>query len=192
MANNEFVTDVNELNLGEYEGVDYGTEYQDAATRKITPQPGKYDLQLPTEFKFKKGNAGQLVILMDPLTVVGSEGNGFEIRFTNVSTKKFKNANASQANDVLRNLGSYAAPAKAKEWQEAFEDLAGKVADQVDCIWEGYDKATQTTYNQKQFPKNEEGLLIPFVEVDDPEAEGGKRRVWANLRVNVRGFAVKK
>lgn len=192
---NDFVTDPNELgiNLDAVEQANY-EDYQDAQTRKPTPPPGIYDLQLPTEFKYKKGNAGQLIIALDPLKIVGGEHDGRELRFTQVSTKKFKNVNASQAVDVLRNVGSVAQPATVKDWQEAMENIAGQTASSVRCIWRGYDKQTQTEYDENAFPMLEGGGRQDFLELQDvnPETcEVKTRRVWANLNVAVRGFAKK-
>lgn len=194
MANNDFVNDINDLQFDmEVEGVDWGEEYQDPASRPRMPQPGRYDLQMPTTFSYKKGGQGQLVVALDPLKIVGGDSAGFEIRFTQVSTKKFKNQNASQAADVLRNVGSLAQPVSPKEWADAFEGIAGEIAQNVDCVWGGWDKVAKTEIPQKAFPRDPEtGLMIPFIEVEDPNAEGGKRRVWANLKVNVRGFAPQK
>lgn len=192
---NEFVSDPNELgiNLEAVEQANY-TDYQDAQTRKPTPPSGVYDLQLPGEFKYKKGNAGQLIIALDPLKIVGGEHDGRDVRFTQVSTKKFKNVNASQAVDLLRNLGSVAQPSTVKEWQEAMEGVAGEIATKVLCIWRGYDKVTQMEYDEKAFPLLEDGTRQDFLTLTSINAETGEvsdRRVWANLNVAVRGFAKK-
>jgi hypothetical protein len=199
---NDFVNDVNELDLSTPETVDW-SQYQDAAERKITPQPGRYDLELPTEFKYKKGNAGQLIIALDPLTIVGGEHAGYQIKYTQVSTKAFKNTNACQAGDVLRNVGSVAQPSLGKEWAAAFEDVAGVVAGNVECVYRGWDKVAQKEYDQKMFPKREDGSIQPYVDLPEIDALTGQpvltekgepktRRVFANLVVNVRGFAIKK
>lgn len=192
---NDFVSDPNELgiNLDAVEQANYA-DYQDAQTRKPTPPAGIYDVQLPTEFKYKKGNAGQLIILLDPLKIVGGEHDGRELRFTQVSTKKFKNVNASQAADVLRNVGSVAQPSTVEEWREAYENIAGEVATNVRCIWRGYDKETQVEYDEKAFPVLEDGTRQDFLElvsVNPATGEEATRRVWANLNVAVRGFAKK-
>lgn len=192
---NDFVSDPNELgiNLDAVEQANY-EEYQDAQTRKPTPPPGIYDVQLPAEFKYKKGSAGQLIILLDPLKIVGGEHDGREIRFCQVSTKKFKNVNASQAADVLRNVGSVAQPHSVAEWQGAFEAIAGETATNVRCVWRGYDKVTQTEYDEKAFPQLEDGTRQDFIDLPSVNPETGEettRRVWANLNVAVRGFAKK-
>jgi len=193
---NDFVSDPNELGLN-LDGVEQANyeDYQDAQTRKPTPPSGVYDLQLPNEFKYKKGNAGQLIILLDPLKIVGGDHDGRELRFTQVSTKKFKNVNASQAVDVLRNVGSVAHPGNSvDEWKSAFEGVAGEVATNVKCIWRGYDKVTKTEYDEKAFPLLEDGTRQDFLEVESLNPETGEmttRRVWANLNVDVRGFAKK-
>jgi hypothetical protein len=195
MANNEFVSDPNELgiNLDAVEQANY-EEYQDAQTRKPTPPAGVYDVQLPTEFKYKKGSAGQLIILLDPLKIVGGEHDGREIRFCQVSTKKFKNVNASQAADVLRNVGSVAQPHSVSEWQSAFESIAGETVTNVRCVWRGYDKVTQTEYDEKAFPVGADGVRQDFFDIPAVNPETGEettRRVWANLSIAVRGFAKK-
>jgi hypothetical protein len=198
---NDFVNDVNELNLNDVEQVDWSA-YEDAAERKVTPQPGRFDLQLPDTFKYKKGREGQLVIQMDPLTIVDGPHKGFQIRFAQVSTKKMKNTNASQAGDVLRNLGSVAQPSTGKDWAEAFEDLAGSVAVKVECVYSGWDKVNQKQYDQKDFPILPDGTIQPFIDLPILDVEGNPvmkedgspqtRRVWGNLTVAVRGFAIKK
>lgn len=192
---NDFVSDPNELgiNLDAVEQANY-EDYQDAQTRKPTPPEGVYDLQLPNEFKYKKGSAGQLIILLDPLKIVGGDYDGRELRFCQVSTKKFKNVNASQAVDVLRNVGSVAQPSSVKEWQDAYENIAGAVASNVKCVWRGYDKITKTEYDVNAFPMLEDGTRQDFLELQSVNPETGEiatRRVWANLNVAVRGFAKK-
>lgn len=192
---NDFVSDPNELgiNLDAVEQANY-EDYQDAQTRKPTPPPGLYDVQLPGEFKYKKGSAGQLIILMDPLKIVGGDADGRDIRFTQVSTKKFSNVNASQAADVLRNVGSVAQPHTVKDWQDAFENIAGQVATNVRCVWSGYDKITKTEYDEKAFPMGADGTRQDYFDVEAVDPNTGEtttRRVWANLRVAVRGFAKK-
>lgn len=192
MANNEFVNDVNELTIDQSVDQAGYEDYQDAATRRATPPSGRYNLELPKEWKFKKGNAGQLVISVDPLVIVGSgDHDGVQIRFTTVSTKKFKNMNASQAVDLLRNVGSVAQPVTPQEWQETMQDLSGQITENVLCVWQGYDKATKTEYDEKAFPVREDGTRQDYLEITNPET-GEVKRVWANLRVAVRGFAIKK
>lgn len=190
----QFVKDVNELNLSDVEQVNW-SEYQDQSTRKPTPPPGIYDLQLPTEFEYKKGTAGQLVVRVSPLRIVGGEYDGYDILFTTVSTKKFKNTNACQAGDLLRNVGSMSQPVTPAEWQDAFRDVAGGVAGKVKCVWRGWDKVAQREYEEKDFPMGEDGQRkdICYLEAADPQTgEVKSRPVFANLNVDVRGFAVKK
>lgn len=195
MAQDQFVTDITDLdldNINTEEGVDWGAEYQDHAARKVIPQPGRYDLRLPNTFGYGRGREGQLIISVDPLLFIDEPfaTQGTKIMFTKVSTKRFKNANGSQAADLLRNVGSSATPRTPSEWAAAFEEIAGSVAENVEVIYRGYDKPTKTEYRQEQFPVNPEtGKIMPVIEIPDEEAEGGKRLVWANLTVNVRGFA---
>jgi hypothetical protein len=190
----QFVKDVNELDLNDTTPMDWDA-YQDLSARKPTPAPGVYDVQLPNEFEYKKGSAGQLIVRLSPLKIVGGEHDGREILFTTVSTKKFKNTNACQAGDVLRNVGSMAQPTTKDEWQEAFKGVAGEVASKVKCVWRGWDKVAQKEYAEDDFPMGENGQRkdIVFIDTTDPQTgEVKSYPVFANLNVDVRGFAVKK
>jgi hypothetical protein len=192
----EYVTDINELEgLNEPDQVDW-SQYEDASAPFKMPPAGKYNLRLPDEFKFRLGNAGQLLILLDPLTIVGGEYDGFKIHYYSVSTKKFSNQNAVQAGDVLRNVGSINQPKTNTEWAQAFKELAGAVTTDVTCEWEAYDKETkQSLKGMTKFPKKDDGAYQPFLEMTDKVDDQGQpvtRRVWANLKPSLRGFAPQK
>jgi len=190
----DFVTDVSLLEGGAIDTGDFGP-YEDAQLRKPTPPAGKYYLRLPDQFGYKKNKAGTgLVISMDPLTVVGGEHDGYQIKFHSVNTTKFKNSvgYASSAGDVLRNFGIDPSGFKTvNDWAEAFSQLAGQTTPSpVYCDWRAYDKENDKEYRGMKrggFAMGEHGFE-PYVEV--PQAGTAEtRRVWAYLEPTVRGFS---
>ena len=201
----EFVSDVSQLELGPTEAVDWST-YEEAATRRMTPPGGTtYSLRIPEQIGYRRGNDGQLVVQLDPLVIVGGEHDGFQIRFTTVSTKRFPNSNACTAGDVIQNakkVGLLAAdvqPVTKEQWAEAFNQLKGMVLNDVYCDWEARDKENRDSNgfsktiarSMKQFPTREDGTHQDYIEI--PSTTGGEaRRVWGNLRVTARGFSPKK
>lgn len=196
----EFVNDISSLDI-DPPNEDYWGEYQDAATRRVTPPEGNYFLRMPEVFGYARTQTGGLKVLMDPLVIVGGEFDGSVIRFATVSTTKFKNTNASSAADVLRNFyTSYGADGKAvytgpspstkEEWAEALRAIAGQVTPHpVYCQRVGWDKVEKKEYKgAKSFPKGDDGHPQDFIDLPNPD--GGTRRVFANLRPSLRGFSV--
>lgn len=196
----QFVDDVSALDI-DPPNEDYWGEYSDAATRKGTPPKGAYYLRMPEKFSYARTQTGGLKINIGPLVVVGGEHDGYEIKYPSaVSTTKFKNSNASSAADVLRNFYSSIGPdgkviytgpnpSTKEEWAQAFAAIAGQVTpNPVFCDWEGWDKVARQEYKgARAFPVKADGSPQDFIEVDD--GNGGKRRVFANLKPTLRGFA---
>jgi hypothetical protein len=176
-------------------GVEDWDSYQDASASKPLPPEGEYDVKLADEFKFEKSQDGFLMVNLDPVTLVGGEFDGREIRYAaKVSTRRYKNSNACSMGDVIRNVGT-GTPRTNAEYVEAMKSAQGQIATKVRFVWEAYDKETQkSVQGMKNFPKREDGSYQSWIDVPDEAAtnETKTRRVWANLRVGPRGFAPRK
>ena len=145
MASN-FIDDISTL-TGDLGDIDMPTddepyEAPKTASRK-TPPAGRYNLQLPTEIRVgawpaQNGRPGSIELTMDPVVVSnpGGPGDGLEIRFVSVSTRRIGGANASSATDLLQRMGYSPLPRNAAEWQDAARAIAGQLAEGVYCDWE--------------------------------------------------------
>lgn len=192
---NDFVTDVSLLEGGAIETGDFGA-YEDAQVRKTTPPAGKYYLKLPDQFGYKKSSSGKgLVISMDPLTIVGGEYDGTEIKFHKVNTTKFSRSvgYASSAGDVLRNFGIDPSSFKTvQDWADAFSSIAGQTTHTpVYCDWRAWDREGDVEYKGMKrggFPQDGEGRYLPYRDL--PQVGTSEtRRVYAYLEPTVRGFS---
>lgn len=165
-----------------WEGYDIGT-----SKPKPFPPEGNYYLQLPaviTDEIFGTGGEGQLNAKFDPLTIRGGDYDGFEVRFTTVSTKRYSNRNACSMGDLILAARSPYRPVNDEQWKQAIHALAGQFVE-ANLTWEAYDKQTQQTLakGMDNFPKLPDGSHQRYLELDDPHAQDGKRRVWANIKV---------
>lgn len=193
MADN-FTDDLSLLEGGALDTDYLGQEYEDAQTRKATPPEGKYTLRMPDTFKFALSpDKKNLRVLMDPLTVVGGDFDGYDrIRFTRVSTKKFQRSNASSAGDVLRNFGIDPTTLRTvNDWTSAFQTIAGATTPvPVYCAWRGWDKIKEEEVKgMKNFPRREDGSYVGYIERDGGDDPSGKYKVFANLEPTARGFS---
>lgn len=142
------------------------------------PPEGKYFGVAPliTDENFGVTKAGYLSVSLDPITITnpGQAGDGYKIRFTKLSAKKFSNRNGSQIMDYLRACGLDVKPNSTEELKNYIKMTSGKTF-QFALIWEGYDKND------------------PDREIRGADAFGGQTwvesavdpevRVWANGKV---------
>jgi len=171
-------TDISQLNLQEPDQIDWaGYQLQSTGGGKAIPPAGTYQGAAPSTFDYQDKD-GKLVVLMDPITILGPTNAGYALRFTRVSTKKYSNRNASPAGDYLKAQGVPSQPRTNQDYVDAVESTAGRPF-QFDLDWEAWDKETQETLakGMDAFPDNATGGKQPFIVTADG------RKVWANARI---------
>jgi hypothetical protein len=192
MANSEFVTNIDQLeNVGALDTAFLG-EYEDAQLGgKELPPEGVYSLRMPDQFGYKLSDDKKALQIEFNAIIVGGPYDGYEIKYVRVSTRKFKQANASTAGDLMRNFGEDPTELKTtRDWNGAFERIAGKVTPApVYCQWRGWDKKLKAEIKgQKNFPVVG-GKSQGYEDRPDPDDPDKTYRVWANLQPTVRGFS---
>jgi len=151
----------------------------DAGKSFVAPPPaGDVSLQT-TKVDWSTTNDDYLLALLSVKVInPGKEGDGHEANFVRLSTKKWANRNGNSMGDYLRAHGVAAAPQTNAEYQSLVNATIGRAAEAA-VDRRGYDKATQTPYEDAAFVVD--GNPVTFLQLQNPE-----RRVFANL--NVRWF----
>lgn len=129
--------------------------------------------QVPQSIGIEVSKEGFKTFLLDPLTLVRSgEADGYEIRFTRASVKKFTNrrtgktVDASMVGNLLRAAGVTARPQTNPEYDQAVSMIKGTVIP-INLDWFARDKTTgEVVRGYKNFP-------------DDPERPGQKKAILA-------------
>jgi hypothetical protein len=185
------VIDVNSLETNVPDMIDWDA-YEDAVARKPMPPEARYTFQIGNEVVVTVGADKNVSATFD-MTILDGEHAGYQMRFVRVSSRRFRNANACSAGDLLRNVESPYRPQSPDEWEMALKAAAGTIAQDVECVWEAYDKETkQSTKYMKNFPKRDGGTFQPWLEKADGVDENGEpktKRIWANLKTTARGFS---
>lgn len=166
--------DIAGLGLKEPEQVDWNN-YNPQSNFQAPPpaigpdgKPVVYYGQAPKEFTFDatKENAqgeggGLLEVLIDPIVIVKSgPADGYTLRFTRASVRKFKKGdkeiNASMLGNYLQACGSNAKPQKNSEYVAAVKQTAGKVFPFI-LDWSAYNKDTgERVDGYMNFPEDPE------------------------------------
>ena len=184
--------DVVQTNLKPFDAIDF-ENYKDGggSGKSFAPPPeGRYTGRVPiikddgTDVfsdtnDFGRTQEGYLKLRLDPITVI--DAKDYQIRFTNLSSKKFKNREGSQVLDLLRSCGIAARPQSEAELRSALK-MASNRTFQFQLVWEAYNKDAQESYSGMDsgiFKKNEDGTYQPYV--TDPY--DGTKRWWANGKV---------
>lgn len=219
----DFIDDISALDddaLGEIDMPTDNEPYEDVkASSSKTPPAGRYNLTLPTEITVgawpaKDGRPGSIELKMDPVVVSnpGGPGDGLEMRFITVSTRRIGGANASSATDLLQRAGITTLPRTPSEWQDVAQQLAGQTIENVYCDWEcrvpkGIDdpntvrdflkekkfKVTDKKARKivlrgmKSFPSDGNGGYVSKITFDDGPG-GQPLTLYANLKPTLRGF----
>jgi hypothetical protein len=220
-----FIDDISTLDgevLGEIDQPTANEPYETVKTggsRFATPPAGKYNLQLPTEIKVgawpaKDGRKGSIELLLDPVVISnpGGPGDGLEIRYVSVSTRRL-NGNCSSATDLLQRCGYSPMPRNAAEWQDAARAIAGQIVEGVYCDWEARSPKDvdpeivrnflkEQRYNttssnarkivlrgMRNFPKGTDGTVQSKV-VFESGPNGQALTLYANLKPTLRGFGL--
>jgi hypothetical protein len=147
------------------------------------PPEGKYWGTLPiiTDEAFGKTQANFLKVTIDPITIVNPNGpgDGYTVRFTHLSAKKYSNRNTSQVIDFLRACGIGFVPKDAEEAKEVIKALSGKSV-QFALQWEAWDKdADVTVTGEDKFPLNDDGTRQSWI----PSQVDETKKVYANGKV---------
>lgn len=167
----------------QFDAVDFD-KYQDGggATSYAPPDEGKYFGKLPIidDTSFDKTQEDYLKLKVDPIEIVNAQNgaNGYKVRFSHFSAKKYKNREGSQVLDLMRACGVAARPQNVEELKAICKSLSGRTF-QFTLQWEAYNKETQeTTQGQENFPVDptNPGKRLPYI-------QDGDKRVWANGRL---------
>jgi len=169
--------DVAQMNLNPFDILDFDA-YEDggASTGKsyAPPAEGRYTGRVPQlkddgtdtisdANSFGRTAEGYLKVRLDPIEVLDSSANGYQIRFTNLSSKKYAKRNGSQVYDFLRACGIDARPRNEAELRAALKAASGRPF-QFQLVWEAYNKDTQeTTSGSDNFPKDANGQPQPWI-----------------------------
>ena len=223
MASN-FIDDISTL-TGDLGDIDMPTDDEPyeaprTASRK-TPPAGRYNLQLPTEIKVggwpaQNGRQASIELTMDPGVVInpGGPGDGLEIRFVSVSTRRIGGANASSATDLLQRMNYGPFPCDKDEWLLAASTIAGQLAEGVYCDWECRAPRDTDPHVIREFLKEQakikvtdpkaKKILIRGMKSFPPDGNGGYQSrlrfeqgpngdvltLYANLKPTLRGFGL--
>lgn len=151
------------------------------------PPAGEYTLQAPSEFPssaFGKTQEGNLSIQIDP-KVVGSEHDGFQVKFARVSAKQFlrDGKKASQAGDYLRAAGVKTRITSMDDLVTAVEGTANRTY-KAYLDWRAYNKNNGfSVEGMTRFTPDGKGGYLPFIADStdvDPET-GQARRLRAQI-----------
>lgn len=128
---------------------------------------------------FGRTQEGYLKVELPVIDVLDSAANGYQVKYTRLSTKKYANRNGSQALDFLRACGIDARPTNEKELRAAIVSAAGRPF-QFQLVWEAYNKDTQeTTSGMDNFPTLADGTKQSFIR----DEYDSSKRWFANGKV---------
>lgn len=183
--------DIAQTNLKAFDPIDFGTGYQDGGKPQL-PAEGRYFGQAPqiTDASFSSTQEGYLKVTLDPITLVNNPAsNGYQVRFTNLSAKKYSNREASQVGDFLRACGLPVQPKSNDELKQALKMASGKVF-QFGLQWEVYNKATKESWKGTETLEaldgwNKTGKFLP-----DPFDE--TKKLYANGKIRYFVSAISK
>lgn len=169
--------------------LDLSTYTPDESKPKFTlPPAGVYTVRAPESFPaeaFGKSQAGFLTAQVDP-TIVGGPFDNTPIKFTRVSAKTWTTKTGkeiSMAALYLKANGRQTVPTDPVELANAIASTANNTY-QVQVDWRGKNKATgEEIKGMERFPLDADGNRQPFIELDEVDDQGRKRRIWANLEV---------
>lgn len=175
--------DISQLNLKQPIQVDW--DNYNPGSRYTPPPPALgaddkaivYTGILPKEVDFDADDAGNLVVKFDTITLRGGAADGYQIRFTRVSTKPFqkngKEIPVHSLGNLLKSAGLVAKPQTNAEYVASVKSVLGKPV-QFTIDWFAKGKETgEAIRGYKAFPI-------------DPERPGQRKSVLqAGTEVNV-------
>lgn len=196
------MADVGQFALLEPEAIDYENESTGGGGQNYAPPvEGRYTGKAPffkdngsgqitPDNHFGATQAGYLKVAVEPIEIVGPTGQGYNIRFSSLSAKKYSNREGNQIIDFLRACGNPARPKTNDEYKSAVKMCSGKLFDFA-LVWEAYNKDTQeTTKGEQNFPPDPQDSTKhqPWIQ----DAFDSKKRWFANGKVKYYISAIKK
>lgn len=184
--------DVAQTQLAAFDIIDFD-HYSDMGTSYAPPPEGVYTGKAPiiTDEAFGVTAEGYLKVTVDPIEIVTpGPGQGYKVRFTRLSAKKYKNREGSQVADYLRACGIAARPKNNDELKAALKMTSGRTMN-FSLIWEAFNKETkETTSGWENFPPDPANPAQRLTYVPDQFDEN--KKWYANGRVKYFVSAVKK
>jgi hypothetical protein len=182
------MTEINLLDLKEPDPIDW--DHYDTGERKpiVVPVKGFYQFQVAEMPEVGATREGYLMIKLPLLRLIklGTPEDGAEIRFTNVSAKKWANREGSPLGDFLKAFGISGQRTNA-EYVAAAQATINRVCE-AGLDWRGYCKqcGTEVAKGMDKFPLDANGVRQTWMDCPsgcqdqtDPNAPRPKR-VWAN------------
>lgn len=187
------MADVAQTNLIEPDEIDFENYQEGGGGQSFAPPPeGKYLGKAPifTADSFGATQAGYLKVAIDPIEIVGPTGQGYKLKYSSLSAKKYSNREGNQIIDFLRACGSPTRPKTNDEYKSAVKLCSGKVFE-FGLVWEAYNKDTkETTKGEQNFPPDPQDPSKRQSWVKDEFDE--KKRWFANGKVKYYVSAIKK
>lgn len=194
------MADVAQMNLTPFDILDFDSYEEGGGSGKsyAPPAEGRYTGRVVIKDdgtdtisetnSFGRTAEGYLKLRLDPIEILEASANGYQVRFTNLSSKKYAKRNGSQVYDFLRACGIDARPKNEAELRAALKQASGRPF-QFQLIWEAYNKDTQeSTSGVENFPKDESGNPQPWVR----DEFDSNKRWFANGKVRYFISALKK
>ncbi len=112
---------------------------------------------------FGRTAEGYLKVELPEIEILDQAANGYKVKYTRLSSKKYSNRNGSQVMDFLRACGMDVRPKTEAELRAALKLTAGRPF-QFQLVWEAYNKDTQETISgAANFPKDGNNQPQPFI-----------------------------
>lgn len=181
------MTDVNTLDLNPPEPIEGDVEKGNVGKPFVMPPDGLYTGVLRVQPEVgKTREKGLLQFLLNPITIVGGEHDGFEVRYTRINVQKWPNRNSNGVLDYLAAFGITEVPTT----NERYIDLVRSTVGTPFAFWGRWEGKCKTCAfklkGQAKFPKGAEGQLLSRIACptcSKDEAHGGDVVVFANLTV---------
>ena len=169
-------------------------DYQLSGAPKPFPKRGRYTLRVRESFPaeaFGRSAAGALTVQIDP-TIVGPTNDGFQLRFTRVSTKVYQRGESkvSQFSDFLKACGVQGRlSGDAQEAADKAEQTANLTFDayldwRLYAAGEGADGGPLVIDGMENFPKNDKGEAVPYIKSKTKLDDSGEPQILrANLQI---------
>lgn len=183
--------DVSQTSLHPFDILDFDNYQDGGGTGKsfAPPVEGRYVGRVPAikddgtdvvseTNDFGRTQEGYLKLRLDNIELVGVD---YTVRYTNLSSKKYKARTGSQIFDFLRACGIAARPQNEAELRTAIKMASGRTFNFA-LVWEAYNKETQeTTAGMENFPVDplDPTKRVPWIK-DEYDAQ---KRIFANGKV---------
>lgn len=181
--------DISSLGLRDLTPIDYD-KYETSSGPSAPPHAGRYLGRAPETIEFSAGKDGQLIAVVDPITIADGEREGYPVRFTRVSNKPPKNSktggtqNRTIMDDYLRAHGIDARPTSHQEYADLVESTVGRTF-QFDGDWEAYCKGCGKSIarHETEFPLDAAGNHVPQIKCVACSSPDNEVVVRANFRI---------